>query len=97
MPCLRVDGGPARNRFLMQAIADDLGVEVQVSGEVESTAAGIAHLARHSALGTDLTTIAARWHSSASYTPQIGADQRAARRARWERAVALAIEYYGGG
>jgi glycerol kinase len=97
LPSLRVDGGPARNRFLMQAIADDLGVEVQVSAEVESTAAGIAHLARHSALGADLTTIAAGWRSSASYMPQISADQRAARRARWERAVALAIEFYRGG
>ena len=59
LPSLRVDGGPARNRFLMQTLADDLGVEVQVAAEVESTATGVAQIARHHAHGVPLDAIAA--------------------------------------
>ena len=91
---LRVDGGPARNRFLMQALADNLGAEVQVAAEVESTASGIAHMARHHAHGVSLDAIAASWRAAEVYAPQITADQREAGRARWRRAVALAMEMY---
>ena len=94
LPSLRVDGGPARNRFLMQTLAGDLGVEVQVAAEVESTATGIAQMARHSAHGVPLDAIAALWRAAEVYTPHIGADERETRRARWRRAVALAMEMY---
>jgi glycerol kinase len=94
LPSLRVDGGPARNRFLMQTLAGDLGVEVQVAAEVESTAAGIAQMARHAAHGVPLDAIAASWRAAEVYAPHIGAEQREERRARWRRAVALAIEMY---
>jgi glycerol kinase len=94
LPALRVDGGPARNGFLMQTLSDDLGVEVQVAAEVESTAMGIAQLARHSALGLPLEEIGAEWRAATTYTPRIGEDERGTRRARWQRAVALAIEMY---
>jgi glycerol kinase len=95
LPSLRVDGGPARNRFLMQTLAGDLGVEVQVAAEVESTATGVAHMARHAAHGVSLDAIAASWRAAEVYTPQIGAEEREERRARWRRAVALAMEMYG--
>lgn len=91
---LRVDGGPARNRFLMQTLADNLGATVQVAAEVEATASGVAHMARHHAHGVPLGVIAASWRAAEVYAPQITADERAARRARWRRAVALAIELY---
>jgi glycerol kinase len=94
LPSLRVDGGPARNRFLMQTLADDLGVEVQVAAEVESTATGVAHMARHAAHGVPLDAIAASWRAAEGYTPKISADEREGRRARWRRAVALAMEMY---
>ncbi len=94
IPYLRVDGGPARNHFLMQTIADDLGVEVQVAAEVESTALGIAQMARYSATGVPLVEIAGGWRGSAIYEPQIGADERRVRRARWERAIAAALAFY---
>jgi glycerol kinase len=94
IPYLRVDGGPARNRFLMQTIADDLGVAVEIAAEVESTAAGIAQMARHSALGVPYTEIAAAWRGAAVYFPQISVDQQMQRRARWERAVSAALEFY---
>jgi glycerol kinase len=95
IPHLRVDGGPARNTFLMQTIADDLGVEVQVAGEVESTAAGIAHLARHAALSVDLADFGAAWQPSHIYIPQIGDEQRRSKRRDWERAVNAMLGFYG--
>ncbi len=91
---LRVDGGPARNRFLMQTLADCLGADVRVAAEVESTAAGVAHMARHHAHGVPLDAIGASWRAAEVYAPQITADERAARRARWRRAVALAQDFY---
>ena len=94
LPSLRVDGGPARNRFLMQTLADDLGVEVQVAAEVESTATGVAQIARHHAHGVPLDAIAGSWRAAEVYAPTIGHDEREERRARWRRAVALAMEMY---
>ena len=94
LAALRVDGGPARNRFLMQSLADSLGAEVQVAAEVEATASGVAHMARHHAHGVPLDAIAASWRAAEVYTPQITAETRAARRARWQRAVALAMDMY---
>jgi glycerol kinase len=94
LPSLRVDGGPARNRFLMQTLADYLGAEVQVAAEVESTATGVAQIARHNAQGVPLDAIAASWRAAEVYTPTISADEREERRARWQRAVALAMEMY---
>lgn len=91
---LRVDGGPARNHFLMQTLADSLGADVRVAAEVESTAVGAAQMARHHAHGVPLDAIGASWRAAEVYTPQITADERAARRARWRRAVALAQEFY---
>jgi glycerol kinase len=97
LPSLRVDGGPARNRFLMQTLADDLGVEVQVAAEVESTATGVAQIARHHAHGVPLDAIAGSWRAAEVYAPKIGQDEREERRARWRRAVALAMEMYNVG
>jgi glycerol kinase len=94
LPSLRVDGGPARNPFLMQTLANDLGVEVQVAAEVESTATGVAQIARHAAHGVPLDAIAASWRAAEVYTPKIASEQREERRARWRRAVALAMEMY---
>ena len=94
LPIVRVDGGPARNRFLMQTLADNLGSEVQVAAEVESTATGVAHMARHAAHGVSLDAIAASWRAAEVYRPQISAGEREQRRARWQRAVALAMEMY---
>jgi glycerol kinase len=97
LPILRVDGGPARNRFLMQTLADTLGAEVQVAAELESTATGVAHMARHAAHGVSLDAIAASWRAAEVYTPQISSGERGERRARWQRAVALAMEMYASG
>jgi len=81
----------------MQTLADDLGMEVQVAAEVESTATGVAQIARHHAHGVPLDVIAGSWRAAEVYAPKIGFDEREERRARWRRAVALAMEMYNVG
>jgi glycerol kinase len=91
---LKVDGGPAGNPYLMQAIADMVNVEVQVAAMREATAIGVANLAGHAALGISLDDLAARWQAEAVYTPQISADQRQQRLDRWGRALAALKVYH---
>jgi glycerol kinase len=91
---LRVDGGPAANPYLMQALADLSGLEVRVAAAREATAVGIATLAGHSALGLRLAELAARWRAQATYTPVIGEDERGTRLGRWRRALAAAQVFH---
>ncbi len=92
---LKVDGGPSGNPYLMQAIADLLNLEVRVSAAREATAIGIANLAAHSALGTSLDELAARWQAEAAYIPKIDDAERARRMERWGRALAALQRYHG--
>jgi glycerol kinase len=94
-PYLKVDGGPTANAYLMQAVADLTGLEVRVAAARESTAIGMANLAAVSALGYTLPDLAARWQAEAAYAPRIGTAERAARLARWRRAVAAVVAYHG--
>ena len=45
MNVLKVDGGAAKNGFLMQFQSDILGVDVSVPMTTETTALGVAYLA----------------------------------------------------
>jgi glycerol kinase len=85
---LRVDGGPTANAYLMQTLADLLGMEVHVAAAREATACGIADLAAHDALGISLEELAARWHAEHVYYPRITAGERATRLEQWQRGVA---------
>ncbi len=68
---VKVDGGPSANGYLMQHLADLLQVEVRVAAAREATAIGAASLASHSALGTSLEELAARWRAEAVYAPRM--------------------------
>ncbi|MGQ0601954.1 MAG: FGGY family carbohydrate kinase [Anaerolineales bacterium] len=94
-PHLKVDGGPSANPYLMQSIADLLNVEVRVAAAREATAIGIANLAAHSALGTPLDELAARWQAEAVYTPKIDEHERARRLERWQRALGALQHFHG--
>lgn len=91
---LKVDGGPAGNPYLMQAIADLLNLEVRVAAAREATAIGIANLAGHSALGLPLTELAQRWEAEAVYMPKINASERSQRLERWHRALAAVKHFH---
>jgi glycerol kinase len=84
---LRVDGGPSANQYLMQFLADLLDMEIQVAGEQEASAAGVAHLAMHNVWGTSLDSLAARWQISNSYSPKMKNETRETILARWRKAL----------
>lgn len=90
---LKVDGGPAANRYLMQTLADILEMEILVAANNEATAAGIAQLAGHGAFGIRLNDLSAAWRAQAVYTPRIDPRQRQERWERWQQAVA-AVQHF---
>jgi glycerol kinase len=93
---VKVDGGPSANGYLMQHLADLLQVEVRVAAAREATAIGAASLAGHSALGTSLDELAARWRAEAVYAPRMAVAIRDQRLERWGRALAAARHFHEG-
>ena len=91
---LKVDGGPTGNAYLMQRLADLLGLEVLVAEAREATALGAAHLAGVSALGLRLDELAARWRAAAVYRPRLTAAAREAVMDRWRRAIAAVTVFH---
>ncbi|MDF2626866.1 MAG: glycerol kinase [Symbiobacteriaceae bacterium] len=85
---LRVDGGAARNNFLLQFQADMLNRPVQRPVNVETTAMGAAYLAGL-AVGVwkDRAELQQRWKASQAFAPDMGEDRRAQLYAGWTRAV----------
>jgi len=91
---LRVDGGAARNNLLMQMQADLLGVPVVRPKIAESTALGAAGLAGIACgFWQDQKDYARHWQIDRVFEPAWSADQREARLARWEQAVARALSW----
>jgi glycerol kinase len=68
---LRVDGGATANVFLMQFLADALGIPVEVSAEPEMTALGAAALAGVAIGRWSATDLAALRRSAARYEPEL--------------------------
>jgi len=90
---LSVDGGPSRNPFLMQMVADYLDHPVTPCRSPEASALGAAHLAGL-AVGfwNDLDDLSALVQRDAPIEPCIAADRRRGDLKRWRSAVARAIE-----
>ncbi|MGO2132028.1 MAG: glycerol kinase GlpK [Halomonas sp.] len=86
---LRVDGGMVVNNWLMQFLADMLGVEVDRPETQEITALGAAYLAGLK-LGwyQDLEEIAGLWSAERRFYPAMGSTQRDELYAGWLEAVA---------
>ena len=86
---LRVDGGASRNDLLMQMQADFSGVPVVRPQVTETTALGAAYLAGL-AIGfwAGLDDIVSQWRVDRRFEPQMNADARADKLARWHKAVA---------
>lgn len=74
---LRVDGGMVRNNWLMQFLADMLGVPVDRPNVLETTALGAAYLAGLR-LGwyEDLDEIAHMWRCERTFEPSMSDDER---------------------
>ncbi len=85
---LRVDGGMVENNWLMQFLADILGVPVERPEVTETTALGVAYLAGLQAgLYADLDEIAALWHREQLFAPRMADAHRAQLYLGWLNAV----------
>ncbi|PAU86504.1 glycerol kinase [Pseudomonas sp. WN033] len=74
---LRVDGGMVVNNWVVQALANILGVPVDRPQVTETTALGVAYLAGlQSGLFASLEDIARHWQCERHFTPQMSASQR---------------------
>jgi glycerol kinase len=91
---LRVDGGAARNDFLLQFQADLLGVPVIRPKITETTALGAAYLAGL-AVGfwSSREELARNWRVDRVFEPRMSADQAVARMQQWQRAVQRALNW----
>ena len=85
---VRVDGGAAANRFLLQFQADLLGARVERPKFLETTALGAAYLAGL-AVGVwrDQEELSRLWQLDEVFTPQIDAERREGLYSGWRRAV----------
>ena len=85
---LRVDGGMTVNDWLMQFLANILGVPVERPQITETTALGAAYLAGlGSGFFSDFAEISHLWKSQRLFEPKMAADQRLALYAGWQEAV----------
>lgn len=91
---IRVDGGAARNNFLMQLQADLLDVPVVRPTIVESTARGAASLAGL-AVGfwADRAELSAVYAVERVFTPDMAPERRTAMYAGWKKAVSRALDW----
>ena len=85
---LRVDGGMTANRWLMQFLADTVGLPVEVAEIAETTALGAAY---HAGLAAGLygsqDELAQKWRCAARFEPAMPEAERAARYDGWRAAV----------
>lgn len=85
---LRVDGGMVANNWMLQMLADILGVAVERPVVAETTALGAACLAGlKSGVMNGLEGISGTWQSTGRFEPRMSADERDARYAGWLDAV----------
>jgi len=88
---LRVDGGAARNDFLMQYQADITGIPVERPVILEAATLGVAYLAGLAAgFWSDLSEVARTWQRDRVFEPRMTSDERGQRMERWRTLVDLA-------
>ncbi|HVM79979.1 MAG TPA: glycerol kinase GlpK [Stellaceae bacterium] len=89
---LRVDGGMVANDWLMQRLADLLGLPVERPRHIETTVRGAAALAGLAAgLYPSLEAIAQQWSLDRAFEPRISQDERDRLYAGWQNAVARTL------
>jgi glycerol kinase len=88
---LRVDGGAARNDFLMQCQADVSGVPVERPEVYDAAALGAAYLAGiATGLWAGAEDAGKTWRRDRLFEPRWTTDEREERNARWKSIVDLA-------
>lgn len=91
---LRVDGGGAKNDFLMQFQANMLGIPVERPKITETTCLGAAYLAGL-AVGVweSLEEVAAHWQLERCFEPEFSQEQRDFLYGKWRKAVKQASSW----
>lgn len=85
---LRVDGGMVVNDWLMQFLADTLGITIERPRVTETTALGVAYLAGIQAGAFDnLEQVASLWHNEAKFEPSMPEEARERLYTGWLEAV----------
>ena len=93
---LRVDGGMTGNAWLLQTLADIVGVTVERPRNTETTALGAAYLAGLQAgVFPSVGDIGERWARDAEFTPRMPESARERLVRGWESAVARTLEHRG--
>lgn len=89
IPTLRVDGGAAKNNYLLQFQADILDTPIERAANLETTALGAAFLAGL-AVGywQDTTELKTIFAVGQRFEPQMSAKRREDSYAGWQNAVA---------
>lgn len=89
---LSVDGGPSRNPFLMQMVADYLDQSITPCRNAEVSALGAAHLAGlATGFWQDLDDVRSLAHHGPEILPAMAADVRQAGLEVWRKAIARAL------
>ncbi|NJP40455.1 glycerol kinase GlpK [Oscillospiraceae bacterium HV4-5-C5C] len=85
---LRVDGGVSRSDLMLQFQADILGLTIQRSSVLETSALGAAYLAGLSTgFWNSLDEVSQAWHCEREFKPRMDRRQRSYELARWQQAV----------
>ena len=88
---LRVDGGPTKNRYLMQFQSDMAGIAVGVPSEEELSGIGAAYAAGIAMGLYEEARLFGRMERT-FFTPAMEADERTARYGGWKHAVSKVLE-----
>lgn len=89
---LRVDGGMVDNDWMVQYLSGILEMPIDRPRVMETTALGAAYLAALQAgLYSSLDDVAAHWRAQASFTPSLGAPERAKALKGWHNAVSRTV------
>ncbi|MEZ5584875.1 MAG: glycerol kinase GlpK [Candidatus Competibacteraceae bacterium] len=91
---LRVDGGMVANNWLLQCMADILGINVERPQVIETTALGAAYLAGlQLGLYDSLDDLKQHWHRERCCEPKLPGAQRDLLVAGWRKAVACTRQF----
>lgn len=90
---LRVDGGAAVNDFLLQHLADVLGLPVERPHSIQASALGAAYLAGlATGVWPNIDQLKQSWRSGGIFEPRWSQDQRDTSFHNWQKAIAAARE-----
>lgn len=90
---MRVDGGMAANNWLLQFLADMIGIHVERPACVETSALGAAYLAGlQVGMYSSLQEITNLWEKNAEFLPLMPNDKRENLYAGWKQAVACTLQ-----